>query len=318
MMDPEAAFLSSMQDMSGDEEEYIPHDVVTTGQEGLQNSEVDNPVQEKEEASIAARPDASDLPDQAVPSSAIAPPPPAQSQSTVDQPSFPTPADTALQPSQNPPTVEQTLVKSPVTTASQSAAPRPRAIGGFVIDDEDDDGGLAPQTASNGLLTAASSNTASPSAAHSPVSATPIPDVMLPNEAKASTNGEEVVPATDITSLTPLPSVDATVPDEVSAPSASSLTDPLPVTAAITATSTNDAPTKAMPKARLPHDRVGILEDRVKEDPRGDVDAWLSLISEHRKRNKLEDARSVYERFFKMFPSAVSLPLQDFLRSSSN
>jgi cleavage stimulation factor subunit 3 len=64
-----------------------------------------------------------------------------------------------------------------------------------------------------------------------------------------------------------------------------------------------------VPKARLPHDRVGILEDRIKEDPRGDLDAWLSLISEHRKRNKLDDARAVYERLFKVFPSAVSTQL---------
>ncbi|KAI9823314.1 MAG: mRNA 3'-end-processing protein rna14 [Thelocarpon impressellum] len=61
----------------------------------------------------------------------------------------------------------------------------------------------------------------------------------------------------------------------------------------------------AAPKARLPHDRVGILEDRIKDDPRGDLDAWLGLISEHRKRNKLEDARAVYERFFKIFPMAA-------------
>ena len=61
------------------------------------------------------------------------------------------------------------------------------------------------------------------------------------------------------------------------------------------------------PKARLPHDRVGILEDRIAGDPRGDIDAWLSLISEHQKRSKLDDARSVFERFFKVFPMAVSL-----------
>lgn len=62
----------------------------------------------------------------------------------------------------------------------------------------------------------------------------------------------------------------------------------------------------SIPKARLPHDRVGILEDRIAEDPKGDVDAWLNLINEHRRRNKVEDARAVYERFFKIFPSAVS------------
>lgn len=61
-------------------------------------------------------------------------------------------------------------------------------------------------------------------------------------------------------------------------------------------------------RGRLPHDRVGILEDRIKEDPRGDVTAWLELIGEHRSRNRIDSAREVYERFFKIFPSAVSFP----------
>jgi cleavage stimulation factor subunit 3 len=58
-------------------------------------------------------------------------------------------------------------------------------------------------------------------------------------------------------------------------------------------------------RGRLPHDRVGILEDRIKEDPRGDIPAWLELISEHRSRNRIDSAREVYERFFKVFPWAV-------------
>ncbi|KAH8692688.1 mRNA 3'-end-processing protein rna14 [Talaromyces proteolyticus] len=57
--------------------------------------------------------------------------------------------------------------------------------------------------------------------------------------------------------------------------------------------------------SRLPHDRVGLLEDRIKEDPRGDIAAWLELISEHRSRNRLDNAREVYERFFGVFPSAA-------------
>ncbi|OAT07053.1 mRNA 3'-end-processing protein rna14 [Blastomyces gilchristii SLH14081] len=61
----------------------------------------------------------------------------------------------------------------------------------------------------------------------------------------------------------------------------------------------------AAPRGRLPHDRVGILEDRIQADPRGDTDAWLELINEHRSRNKLDSAREVYERFFKIFPSAA-------------
>jgi cleavage stimulation factor subunit 3 len=61
------------------------------------------------------------------------------------------------------------------------------------------------------------------------------------------------------------------------------------------------------PKERLPQDRVGIFEDRIAEDPRGDIDAWLSLISEHTQRNKLDEARAVYDRFFAIFPTAVRL-----------
>ena len=67
-------------------------------------------------------------------------------------------------------------------------------------------------------------------------------------------------------------------------------------------------PNTAAPRARLPHDRIGILEDRIKEDPRGALDAWLNLIGEHRKRGKIEDARSAYERFLHGFPSAVGVP----------
>jgi cleavage stimulation factor subunit 3 len=83
-----------------------------------------------------------------------------------------------------------------------------------------------------------------------------------------------------------------------------SYTAPVQELTSLPSGSADSGPT--VPRARLPHDRVGILEDRIKEDPRGDLDAWLSLISEHRKRNKLDDARAVYERFFKIFPSAVS------------
>ncbi|KAK2800190.1 mRNA 3'-end-processing protein rna14 [Onygenales sp. PD_10] len=75
-----------------------------------------------------------------------------------------------------------------------------------------------------------------------------------------------------------------------------------PQSAARSMTSTPVAP--ATSRGRLPHDRVGILEDRIQADPRGDADAWLELINEHRSRNKLDSAREVYERFFKVFPSA--------------
>ena len=67
--------------------------------------------------------------------------------------------------------------------------------------------------------------------------------------------------------------------------------------------------TTAAPRARLPNDTIGILEDRIKEDPRGDLEAWLNLIAEHKKRGKHDDARATYDRFLTAFPSAVRSPV---------
>jgi len=63
----------------------------------------------------------------------------------------------------------------------------------------------------------------------------------------------------------------------------------------------------AVPKARLAHDVVGILEDRIKEDPRGDIVAWLELINELKSRNKQDDVRQTYDRFLEQFPLSVCL-----------
>ncbi|OKL60399.1 mRNA 3'-end-processing protein rna14 [Talaromyces atroroseus] len=74
----------------------------------------------------------------------------------------------------------------------------------------------------------------------------------------------------------------------------------------------------AASRSRLPHDRVGLLEDRIKEDPRGDIHAWVELIAEHRSRNRLDNAREVYERFFKLFPSAAEQWVQYVNMESEN
>lgn len=62
----------------------------------------------------------------------------------------------------------------------------------------------------------------------------------------------------------------------------------------------------ALPKSRLANDVVGILEDRIKDDPRGDIPAWLELIEELKSRNKTDEVRQTYNRFFEIFPLAVS------------
>ena len=62
----------------------------------------------------------------------------------------------------------------------------------------------------------------------------------------------------------------------------------------------------ALPNSRLAHDVVGILEDRIKDDPRGDIAAWLDLIEELKSRNRDDQVRKTYERYLEVFPLAVS------------
>ncbi|KAH7197087.1 uncharacterized protein B0J16DRAFT_278174 [Fusarium flagelliforme] len=54
-------------------------------------------------------------------------------------------------------------------------------------------------------------------------------------------------------------------------------------------------------------DPVALLEARVKEDPRGDMDAWLNLIADHRRSSRLDQARSTYNRFLEIFPQAADI-----------
>lgn len=61
----------------------------------------------------------------------------------------------------------------------------------------------------------------------------------------------------------------------------------------------------AAPPARLPHDKVGQLEDRIKDDPKGDTDAWISLIKHYYDKGQYQGSRDVYKRFFSVFPTAV-------------
>lgn len=76
---------------------------------------------------------------------------------------------------------------------------------------------------------------------------------------------------------------------------------------------TESAPSRITPitqNSSIPQGPVAVLEARIEEDPRGDIDAWLELIREHQSKGKLEEARKVYERYFALFPSAVSSMVQ--------
>jgi cleavage stimulation factor subunit 3 len=62
----------------------------------------------------------------------------------------------------------------------------------------------------------------------------------------------------------------------------------------------------AASKSRLAHDTIGILEDRIKADPRGDSDAYLELIDEYKRRHKQDEVKASYERYLEVFPLDVS------------
>ena len=104
-----------------------------------------------------------------------------------------------------------------------------------------------------------------------------------------------------------IPDTGASSHDEVTLKPSETLPAP---SMAGTTSSTKDVsstPATAVPRARLPNDTIGILEDRIKEDPRGDMEAWLNLLAEQKKRGKHDDARALYERFLTNFPSAVCI-----------
>jgi cleavage stimulation factor subunit 3 len=158
--------------------------------------------------------------------------------------------------------------------SSRASASQPRTIGGFLADDSDDDDDSAQP---DGLTK-------------------PLPRSPLHN---SSTAQHQVSQSDRAVGTTPLPA--ATVPSVFE-----SVDTPASQTSAPHSAPQLSSVAAPMSKARLPHDIVGLLEDRIQGDPRGDLEAWLSLINEHRKRNKLDDTRAVYERFLKVFPHAVS------------
>jgi cleavage stimulation factor subunit 3 len=179
-------------------------------------------------------------------------------------------------------------------TALSAPASKPRAKGGFIVDDSDEEDGNADTSAgTNGLNGGAGLTEAQRSLTSTPLNGVASNDVQISRSEDTPSQDNQptlnvpasLVPVAGATSSTPTPSV------------------PL-------ATNTSEqsrSRATAMPKVRLPTDTIGLLEDRIADDERGDIDAWLSLIDEHRTKNRLDEARNVYERYLKVFPTAVSL-----------
>ncbi|WYZ34218.1 hypothetical protein EsH8_I_000494 [Colletotrichum jinshuiense] len=161
-----------------------------------------------------------------------------------------------------------TPTPTPITsTSTKPKSGKPKTQGGFLVGDSDDEED-APTPAS------------SAAAAQAPVvQQPPPPHVPTPVQGQAGTTPEQ-------------PNNGAAARAPSAAPSATQVPPPQSV--------------QPVP-SRDPNDTVGILEDRVKEDPRGDMDAWLSLIAEHRRNDRLNELRAVYDRFVQVFPQAADI-----------
>lgn len=191
--------------------------------------------------------------------------------------------------------------------AAQMATKQPRTRGGFVDESEDEEEepvGQPKSDAPAALYRAADSPQRS--FTNTPNNTVPPPDVQLHS---AQDQGPSPLLSASAAVNESAPSVASSVPNGTTpVPDATKPGAPALLTASArqSAAPTPVPTSAALPKARLPQDRIGILEDRIAEDPRGDIEAWLSLIEEHKRRHKHDDARAVFERFLKLIPTAVS------------
>ena len=280
---------------------------------------------------MAENADESVLPHQAQPaqSSSLAYPAPENttpdSSAAVSQPpasfeetSAEVPLESLLSPTQAtsshlPPRPQSNLSSSAATpnlaisdSSASAPAPAPRIRGGFEVDDDDEDTEdvEAGKDDVDVYDPAAGFDVDAPTPAH----------VQTPLDRSSQSpereNGTTPVPAQTSGSLDG--AVSSTLaPGADSTAVLAAIPAPAPVEPQPEATpSRSDVHGSALPavsKSRLAHDTVGILEDRIKDDPRGDTEAYLELINEFKSRNKEDEVRKIYDDYLKVFPLDVSL-----------
>lgn len=223
---------------------------------------------------------------------------------------------------------EASEVVVPLQSPGDSEAPR--TIGGFVVDDEDEEEEYTPELSNDQPFSAVDVQTTEevesnltngqqleevPTSNELPI----VPD-QLSSTLKSEQDDVIADATTDVatddggqTDSAPydpaVPSTNGASTEHPEHPEHTAVVEPSqsPSSSVQAVALSGDDSASNVTKARLPHDHIGLLEDRIKDDPRGDVDAWIALVNEYRRRNKLEEARKVYSRFFEIFPTAVSL-----------
>lgn len=233
------------------------------------------------------------------------------------------PSQTPFQPETGPTSQQAgdpSMSQSTSRTGSQAPTPMPpssgaptqskaKTIGGFVVEDEDEDDKGDVDYEPPAVLGVEDMGATSVNMPQQPISgnanqSTSTPDVSLQGAAQEPAGSQNVSNSSYPSAAVPKNDASSSVPDQ--APYNPQTLQSGNASDSPASNIASTAPTAS--KGRLPYDRVGILEDRIQEDPRGDIPAWLELISEHRSRNRIDSARDVFERFLKVFPSAVSIP----------
>jgi cleavage stimulation factor subunit 3 len=178
------------------------------------------------------------------------------------------------------PHVGQQVSPAPAAqTAPQPAAKKRKTAGGFLVGDSEseDDDSPAPAPAANGAV-------AEPA---------PAPHSLPHPSPHASIPAQEAQGA--VSNVTPTSQANNAPGASVKEPDSGAVAPADPINNGV----------------KPPQDAVTTLEARIKEDPRGAMDAWLDLMAELRARNNAESLRSVYERFLAVFPQSVSLPVPE-------
>lgn len=165
----------------------------------------------------------------------------------------------------NTPPAPAVVAEPSTATSSPRPSKKPKKAGGFIVGSSDDEDDTTPPPAASNTLKPNPPDIQSHTFSHSPL--------------QQSTTSQDI--AGNSTSSNPVAQVS----------NGHANVSP--------ATNTSAS------KSRLPTDIMGILEDRVKDDPRGEIDSWLGLIEEYRRRNMIHDTRAVYDRFFSVFPQSV-------------
>jgi cleavage stimulation factor subunit 3 len=198
-----------------------------------------------------------------------------------------------------------TPLPSASISAPSASAPAPRIRGGFEVDeDEDIEDEESGKDDVDVYDPAAGFDIDAPTPAHvqtpldrtsqSPERENPTNSVF--NQTSGSLDGASysttVVPGAE---RAPAPAGSAAqAPVEFEVKYSSSRSDP------------NGSLLQSVSKTRLAHDVIGMLEDRIQEDPRGDPEAYLELIDELKSRHKENDVRNTYEAYLTVFPLDVS------------